>query len=137
MKNLLSTIVLIVMTSSIAFAAEEKKGTAEKMGETIGPYIAGGVAGGAVTLLPVTGKVATIITGVATGSAGVNVVGKVGKAAGGGYGKIVDKTGNNRLMPSPIKGHKPSGGGGCTDKSMASCMIDVVKKAVKGKVEKP
>lgn len=143
MRNINSTMTLnlaflmITSLSTNAIAAEQKKGIAEKMGEKVGPYIAGAAAGAATALLPIQSRAVNIIVGSATGSAGVHIVGDIGKKAGGGYGKIVDKTGNNPMMPSPIKGHKPSGGGGCTNQSIASCMIGAVKKAIKGKDAKP
>lgn len=132
LNSVVGTVLMITALSVNATAAEEKKGTAEKMGEQVGPYIAGAAAGAATALLPIQSKAVSVIVSGATGSAGVHVVGDVGKKVGGGYGKIVDQTGNNPLMPSPIKGHKPSGTGGCAGKSMANCIVDTVKKVMKG-----
>ena len=77
-------------------------GPAEQIGETVGPYIAGGLLGAATPGGPIANGVA--------GAAGVHIVGDIGEAAGAGYGRYVDQTGNNPLMPSPVPGHSPRAG---------------------------
>ena len=76
-------------------------GPAEQIGETVGPYIAGGLLGAESRR--------TYCDGVA-GAAGVHIVGDIGEAAGAGYGRYVEQTGNNPLMPSPVPGHSPRAG---------------------------
>ena len=66
-------------------------GVSEKMGEFVGPY----VIGAAVAAIPQT----SIPIRALVGAAGVHTLGDIGAAGGGAYGRFIDVTGHNALMP--------------------------------------
>ena len=142
--NLVSIATIAMMTAilSVNATAEEKKGTAEKIGEKVGPYVAGATAGAATALLPIQTRTVSVIVSSGAGALGVHAVGDVGKVVGGGYGKYVDATGNNVLFPSMNNNHSPSkvggaggagGGGGCAGKSIGKCILDTIGRTMKSK----
>jgi len=92
-------------------------GPAETMGEIAGPYIAGALVGAATP----GGRLAAG----AAGALGVHAVGNVGAATGAGYGRYIDQTGNNPLLPSPIPGHSPRPG-----KSVLDSVSDAIGRAL-------
>ncbi|MDE0383007.1 MAG: hypothetical protein OXI22_03910 [Defluviicoccus sp.] len=91
-------------------------GVSEKMGEVLGPYVTGAVVA-AIPLPSISGRAFV-------GAVGVHTLGDIGAAGGSAYGRFIDITGHNALMPGlPEMANSP-----LPHKSVAESIGDAFRK---------